>query len=145
MNTGAPGGLLGGRGENTYQVKKRGGGDIPGGGVVSNFLFAVYTVGEKERVEFVHDCAFEMLGFKLCIVCFTVVLFWKFEILGFNLCFTVVPFQNHFFEPMDWRGGGEGGGGAGGERWQPRVSFHFLSSSMFGPPPYYTTLHFYVS
>ena len=37
----------------------------------------------------------------------------------FNLyLLNILIFQNHFFEPMDWRGGGDGPG----ERWEPRVS-----------------------
>ena len=63
MNTGAPGGLLGGRGENTYQVKKRGGGDIPGGGELCQTFFLLFTLlGKRNVLNSLADLMVSVLG-----------------------------------------------------------------------------------
>ena len=86
------GGLLGGRGvaENTYQVQFL---------ILHQFFFS-RNVLENGRV----GKAGTIFSYIYC----------QYTI------FFPLHFQNHFFEPVEWRGEGAG------ERWEPRVSCKFV-------------------
>ena len=62
MNTGAPGGLLGGRGENTYQVKKEGGRHTRWGELYQTFFLLFTLLGKRNVLNSLADLMVSVLG-----------------------------------------------------------------------------------